>query len=140
MTIERAVEIAARALAGVVDKFGEPDLLHTLRVVVSVPPEARVVAALHDVLEDSDLTVVDLGAAGLGQAELWAVILVTRREDDPYDEYIERIAEAEGEAGRLARVVKLADLRDNLSRVKPGMEDFRERYEKAIRRLESLQD
>ena len=138
MTFEQAVEIAARALAGVKDKFGDPDLLHTLRVAASVPPEARVVAALHDVLEDSDLTAEDLKAAGLGQAELEAVLLLTRSDEEPYEEYIERIAAAEGEAGRLARVVKLADLRDNLSRVRPGMEDFRERYEKALERLEPV--
>ena len=134
MTFEQAVEIAARALAGVKDKFGEPELLHVLRVVVAVPPEARVVAALHDVLEDSELTAEDLEAAGLGGAELEAVLLLTRGEDEPYEEYIERIATAEGEAGRLARVVKLADLRDNLGRVTPELEDLRERYEKAIGR------
>jgi guanosine-3',5'-bis(diphosphate) 3'-pyrophosphohydrolase len=133
VTVEQAVEIAARALAGVEDKHGEPVLLHVLRVVVAVPPEARVVAALHDVLEDSDVTAEDLE---LPEPELEAVKLLTRGEDEPYEEYIERIATAEGEAGRLAQVVKLADLRDNLGRLTPELEHLRPRYEQAIRRLE----
>jgi len=103
-----------------------------------VPPEARVVAALHDVLEDSGVTAEDLEAAGLRGAELEAVLLLTRDEDEPYEEYIERIAMAEGEAGRLARVVKLADLPDNLGRARPELEDLRKRYEKAIKRLEAV--
>ncbi len=99
MTFEQAIEIAARALAGIEDKFGEPELLHTLRVVVVGAAEARVVAALHDVLEDSDLTAEDLKAAGLGEVELEAVKLLTRLDDEPYEEYIEQIATAEGRGG-----------------------------------------
>jgi (p)ppGpp synthase/HD superfamily hydrolase len=137
MTFEQAVEIAARALVGVEDKYGEPELLHTLRVVLAVPPDARVVAALHDVLEDSEVTAAVLEAAGLSGAELEAVLLLTPGEDEPYEEYIERIAAAEGEAGRLARVVKLADVRDNFGRLTPELEHLRERYERAIERLEA---
>ena len=95
-------------------------------------------AALHDVLEDSDLTAEDLKAAGLSEVELEAVKLLTRSDDEPYEEYIERIATAEGEAGRLARMVKVADLRDNLSRARPDLEDLRQRYEKALERLEPV--
>ena len=69
--------------------------------------------------------------------ELEAVLLLTRAKDEPYEEYIERVATVEGEAGQLARVVKLADLRDNLGRARPEMEDLRKRYEKAIERLEA---
>jgi (p)ppGpp synthase/HD superfamily hydrolase len=137
MTFEQAVEVAARALAGKADRFGEPVLLHVLRVAVSVPEEARVVAALHDVVEDSEVSVEDLARLGLSEAEVEAVKLLTHDDDEPYEEYIERVATAEGEPGRLARIVKLADVRDNLSRTRPGMEHLRERYEKALARLES---
>ena len=137
MTFEQAVEIAARALAGETDRFGEPELLHVLRVAVSVPEEARVVAALHDVVEDSDVSDEDLARWGLSEVEAEAVKLLTHDDDEPYEEYIERIATAEGEAGRLARIVKLADLRDNLNRTRPEMEHLRERYEKALARLEA---
>jgi (p)ppGpp synthase/HD superfamily hydrolase len=136
VTFEQAVEIAARAHAGRVDKYGESELLHVLQVVMAVPPEARVVAALHDVLEDSELGAEDLRAAGLGEVELEAVELLTRGEDEPYAEYIDRVVTAPGEAGRLARVVKLADVRNNLARLTPEHEDHRERYEHALKRLE----
>ena len=103
-----------------------------LQVTVTVPAEARVVAALHDVLEDSDLTPEDLRGQGLSEVELEAVLLLTHPEEEPYADYIERIARAEAEAGRLARIVKLADLHNNLSRLTPEFEHLRERYEKAL--------
>ena len=138
MTFEQAVEIAARALAGTKDRFGEPDLLHSLRVALSVPEEARVVGGAARRVEDTDVTSEDLARLGLSEVELEAVRLLTRSDDDPYEDYIERVATAEGEAGRLARIVKLADLRDNLGRTRPEMEHLRERYEQALARLESV--
>jgi hypothetical protein len=134
LTFEQAVEVAARALAGNKDKFGDPELLHVLRVVVSVPPDARIAAALHDVVESSDVTADDLWGLGLPGIELEAVKLLTRGEE-PYEEYIERIATAEGEAGTLARTVKWADLHDNLGRARPELDHLRERYEQAVKRL-----
>ena len=98
------------------------------------------VAALHDVLEDSELTAEDLRAAGLSEVELEAVLHLTKREGEPYEEYIERVATADGEAGELARKVKLADLQNNLSRLTPEFEHMRERYEKALARLEPRTD
>jgi GTP diphosphokinase / guanosine-3',5'-bis(diphosphate) 3'-diphosphatase len=138
MSFEQAVEIAARAHAGHTDKYGEPELLHVLEVAVAVPPEARVVAALHDVIEDSEMTAADLRAAGLGEVELEVVLLLTRGEDEPYEDYIERVATAAGRAGELARIVKLADARNNMSKLTPEHEDRRERYEHALARLEPL--
>ena len=137
MTFEHAVEIAVRAHAGHKDRYGEPELLHVLQVAVSVPAEARVIAALHDVLEDSDLTADDLRREGLSEVELEAVLILTDKEGESYEEHVERTATAEGEAGRLARVVKLADLRNNMSRVTPEFDGLREKYEKALRRLGS---
>jgi hypothetical protein len=134
MTFEHAVEIAARAHAGKTDKFGDPELMHVLRVVTSVPPEARLVAALHDVLEDSEMTADDLWGLGLPGMELEAVKLLTRGEE-PYEQYIARVATAEGEGGELARTVKWADLHDNLARARPELGHLRERYEQAIKRL-----
>ena len=136
MTFEQAVETAARALAGKADRFGEPDLLHSLRVALSVPEDARAVGVLHDVVEDSDVTLDDLVRLGLSEVEVEAVKLLTHDDDDdPYADYIERVATADGEAGRLARIVKLADVRDNLGRTRPEMEHLRERYEQALKRL-----
>ena len=135
MTFEQAVEIAARALAGNIDKFGDPELLHVLRVTLAAPEHTRVVAALHDVVEDSEVTLGDLRAAGLSAVEVEAVGLLTRDPDGPYEDYIEVVATADGEAGELARAVKWADLHDNLARARPERTDLRERYERAIKRL-----
>jgi (p)ppGpp synthase/HD superfamily hydrolase len=62
-TIERAVEIAARAHAGQVDKAGAPYLLHPLRVMLAVnTPHERISAVLHDVVEDTAVALGDLKA------------------------------------------------------------------------------
>jgi hypothetical protein len=69
------------------------------------------------------------------EEELEALRLVTRTEGEPYGEFIERIACAKGRAGRIARTVKLADLRDNLGRTTPKLSHLAERYRKALVRL-----
>ena len=76
-----------------------------MRVALAVPPGARVVAALHDVVEDTKLTFSNLETNGLRDPELAALKLLTRG-DEPYEEYIERVATAGGAAGELARQVK----------------------------------
>jgi hypothetical protein len=95
---------------------GEPVVEHLERVAASVPPEARSVAYLHDILEHSDASVADLEAAGVTPVELQAVKLLTRHPDESFEAHALRIAYARGPAGRLARVVKLADIDDHLSR------------------------
>jgi hypothetical protein len=56
-----------------------------------------------------------------GPTELAALELLTRQAGESYELYILRIAYAPGAAGRLARVVKLADLDDHLARAwEPG--------------------
>src|SRR5690348_5456531 len=67
------------------------------------------VAVLHDVLENTSLTLPDLAALGYGQEICTAVDCLTRRKDEPYEEMISRVA-----TNQLARRVKIADLEDNL--------------------------
>lgn len=88
---------------------------HVQRVAAAVPKHARVTAWLHDVLERSDLTIGQLRAQGASSVELSALVLLTRSEHDDYRAYVERIADATGPHGALARVVKLADLEDHLA-------------------------
>jgi hypothetical protein len=65
-TIERAIEIAAKAHAGVKDKQGQPYLLHPLRVMMGVEgEEAQIVAVLHDVVEDTPISLDDIRAEDL---------------------------------------------------------------------------
>jgi (p)ppGpp synthase/HD superfamily hydrolase len=109
-TLERAIEIAARAHAGIGDKAGEPYILHPLRVMLGLTDgESRIVAVLHDVLEDTKVTREHIMAAGFSHQVLDALDAVTRRPGEPYEALIRRAA-----AHPIASQVKIADLMDNL--------------------------
>jgi (p)ppGpp synthase/HD superfamily hydrolase len=110
-TLERAIEIAARAHAGVRDKGGEPYLLHPLRMVLRLSsPDERMAAALHDIVEDTPWTIEDLRAEGFPPTVIAAVDALTKRPG-------ERRMDAARRAGAdpIARRVKLADLDDNMN-------------------------
>jgi hypothetical protein len=98
------------------DRRGEPMVEHVARVVAAVPPEARAVAWLHDVLEHSPTTTAELRRHGMTGVELDALDLLTRQAGESYELFILRISYAPGAAGRLARLIKLADLDDHLAR------------------------
>jgi hypothetical protein len=103
------------------DRHGEPIVEHVARVVAAVPEEAQTLAWLHDVLEHSPTTTAELRGHGLTSVELAALMLLSRQAGESYELYILRVAYAPGAAGRLARVVKLADLDDHLARAwEPG--------------------
>lgn len=107
--LERAIEIALRAHAGQVGKDGSPYILHPLRLMSRMETdEERIVAVLHDVVEDSEVTFEDLRAIGFSETVLEALQLLTHDKSTPYEEYVERI-----KPHPLARKIKLADLEDN---------------------------
>jgi (p)ppGpp synthase/HD superfamily hydrolase len=108
-SLERAVAIAAAAHQGQLDKAGKPYLLHPLRVMLSVSSnDARIVAVLHDVVEDTSATVGDLRAEGFSETVLDALDSVTKREGEGYMDFVARAA-----SNPIGREVKLADLADN---------------------------
>jgi (p)ppGpp synthase/HD superfamily hydrolase len=108
-TIERALQIAAKAHEGQKDKGGQPYILHPLRVMSRVEGEtAQIVAILHDVVEDTTVTMDDLRAAGFSEKVLTGVQCVTHRQEEHYADYVVRCKN-----NALARQVKLADLEDN---------------------------
>jgi (p)ppGpp synthase/HD superfamily hydrolase len=108
-TIEDAIILAAEAHRGQLDRAGQPYILHPLRVMQSVEDEtAKVVAALHDVVEDSTITLDDLRAKGYSDEIVAAVDCLTRRKSESYAEMIERI-----KPNPLAVRVKLGDLADH---------------------------
>lgn len=146
-----ALMIAIRTHADQRDKQGAPYLLHVLRVVEAVGDDAKVVAALHDVFEDSDHGLDDatVQTAGLSRDEAVGIALLTRQPDETYAEYIQFMADnVKLRGGTIACEVKLADLRDNLGRIpaecdpkRTPMEaaltaPLKARYEKAIAILE----
>ena len=110
MLLEKAIALAATYHAGQTDKAGQPYILHVLRVLMKQDSDdARIVAALHDVVEDTAITVADLARSGFGDDIVAAVGALTRRSDVPYEAYLEGVA-----ANPLARAVKIADLEDNM--------------------------
>jgi (p)ppGpp synthase/HD superfamily hydrolase len=140
-TLERAIEIAAKAHAGAVDKGGAPYILHPLRVMLAQDTDqARIVAVLHDGVEDCDVTVEQLRAEGFSEVVLDGILSVTKRPAEAYPDFVARAG-----ANRLGRVVKLADLVDNsdLSRLPaPTSRDMErmEKYRDAIAQLRALAD
>lgn len=108
--IEKAIVIAVQAHQGQKDKAGQPYILHPLRVMLSQKePEAMIAAVLHDVVEDTDVTLDQLAEAGFSKDILDDVRLLTHDQCIPYMDYIKSIA-----ANHIARQVKLADLIDNM--------------------------
>jgi|HubBroStandDraft_6_1064221.scaffolds.fasta_scaffold00417_34 (p)ppGpp synthase/HD superfamily hydrolase len=118
-----ALQIAIKVHADQRDKQGEPYLLHVLRVVNAVEGErAKVLAALHDVMEDA--VVVPSLEETFEENGMWienSVEVLTRSPKETYAEYIQGIRDGHSSTWVAEiREVKLADLRDNLSRIPPG--------------------
>ena len=137
-TLERAIAIAAAAHAGQLDKGGAPYILHPLKVMLRMTTlEERIVAVLHDVVEDCDISLDDLRKEGFSEEVLTAIESVTKVPGESYEDFVERAAQ-----NPIGRVVKLADLEENsdLSRIaSPSWEDLEriEKYRRAIGRLRS---
>jgi (p)ppGpp synthase/HD superfamily hydrolase len=120
-TLEDAILLAAEAHQGQRDRNGQPYVLHVLRVMFRVEGEAqRTAAVLHDVVEDTPHTLDELRERGFSEEVVHAVDCLTHREDEPYEAQVERAA-----SDPIARVVKLADLEDNMDLRR--LEDVHER-------------
>ena len=133
-----AVRLAAVAHEHQRDKEGVAYILHPLRVLFSVSERARVAAVLHDVIEDCDYSVERLVAEGVSRVNAEAVDLLSRRPGMTYENFIERLVDADGKPGEVAREVKIADLRDNLGRMTPQQRQAWPKavtYEAALRTL-----
>jgi (p)ppGpp synthase/HD superfamily hydrolase len=129
--LERALQIAVKAHAGAKDKAGAPYIFHPIRVMMRCrTDDAKIVALLHDVVEDTDVTFDDLSAEGFSEKVLAALRFVTHFEEDSYDAYVEKIA-----ANPIAVEVKLADLEDNsdIRRLKMMDQNSAERFAKYLR-------
>ena len=109
--LERAIGIAVEAHKGQLDKGGNPYILHPLRVMMSVDLELeKIVAVLHDVVEDSNWTFEALLAEGFSIEVIEALKSVTKKSDnEDYDSFIQRAIR-----NPIGRKVKIADLRDTL--------------------------
>jgi (p)ppGpp synthase/HD superfamily hydrolase len=109
-TLDRALQIAAAAHVGQLDKAGQPYILHPLRVMLRVQGEhERIAAVLHDVIEDSAVTLAQLVAEGFPPVVIDAVQALTKL---PGESRREAAARAAGNT--IALTVKLADNSENM--------------------------
>ena len=108
--LERAIALAVDAHAGQVQKDASlPYILHPLSVMARVESlDEKIVAVLHDVVEDTDVTLDDLQAEGFADEVVVAVGLLSRQPGMSYEQFIEEIR-----PNPLARTVKIADIEDN---------------------------
>jgi (p)ppGpp synthase/HD superfamily hydrolase len=138
MNLERAIEIAVEAHKGVLDKGGNPYVLHPLRMMFAVKTEdEKIVAVLHDVVEDAiDWEFGRLAKEGFSAVIIDALRSVTKvTEHEDYDDFIERAMD-----NPVGRQVKIADIKDNLDVTRIGelSEKDMTRLNKYKRALEKL--
>ena len=135
---KKAMQIAYDAHYGQTDRGNTPYICHPLHVADSMPTEKRCcLALLHDVLEDTEETAESLIQKGIPKEIVEKVLVLTRRKDEAYDDYISRIIDS-GDQDVIA--VKLADITHNLDITRTEHKDLPERlltrYHKARARLE----
>ena len=107
--IKKAMRIAFDAHRDQVDKAGVPYIFHPFHLAEQMETEDEVIVALmHDVVEDTDMTLKNLCVLGFSSEVTEALSLLTHEDGVPYMTYIEAIA-----CNPLAAKVKLADLRHN---------------------------
>jgi len=131
-----AIAIANQAHAGQLDKAGKPYISHPLTVMAQMDTlESKIVAVLHDAIEDSELKIEDLVKQGFPEFITDAIAAITKLDGELYENYILRV-----KSNAIARKVKIADVSHNMdmSRItNPTAKDFQrlEKYKKVLQEL-----
>ena len=140
MNLEKAIEIAQEAHKGVKDKGGHDYINHPIRVMHAMSnDQEKIVAILHDVVEDSDWTFERLKEEGFEDSVIESLRCVTKySEEEDYQEFIKRAA-----TNKIATKVKMADIEDNLDLSRLGTLNEKdltriEKYKKALKYLKAL--
>ena len=134
---KQALKLCFEAHKEQTDKSGMPYVFHPFHLAEQMTDEATtVVALLHDVVEDTELTFEDIEKQGFGEEIISALKLLTHNDDTPYMDYVTKIKN-----NKIAIVVKLADLKHNSDLTRLDIVDEKalkrkEKYEKAIKLLE----
>lgn len=126
----KALEIATTLFENDVDKGGLPYMLHLAYVYKHVSTyEEKVIALLHDTIEDKDVSSIDLLEIGFPKKIVDDVLVLTRVKPTSYEDYIATIL---NNASREALNVKAADLENNidLTRIKKTTVKDYQRVEK----------
>ncbi|MCK5610692.1 GTP pyrophosphokinase [Candidatus Pacearchaeota archaeon] len=137
--INQAITMAVDAHDGQVDEKGFPYIYHPIHVMNSMPiddTDGRIVAVLHDVLEDTKYDAEDLTNYGFSADIVSALIAITKEDGEDYDAYLERV-----KANPLALRVKLKDVAHNKLRSYQDLADSinsfeKDDYRKADRRID----
>ena len=133
---KKAMKIAYEAHRDQVDKSGVPYIYHPIHLAEQMQDEATTcVALLHDVAEDTDITLDDLSREGFGKEIIEALRLMTHDDSEPYMEYVIKL-----KSNPVARAVKLADITHNsdLTRLDTADEKALERVKKYKAAIEIL--
>ena len=118
-SLEDVIRIAVTAHDGQKDMVGNPAILHVLAVgLMGKTIEEKKAGILHDVVEDSEITIADLRHGGVEEDVLEAVDLLTHRDGMSYEDYVKKIVLSGNET---AIQVKLNDLHHNLWRAKDAL-------------------
>ena len=115
MNFTRKAKDLAREFHAETPPHGDkPFIVHPLRVAGSVQhlgPEYEQAALLHDIVEDTTMTLDALRAHGFSAAVVEAVGLLSRDRSVTYKQFVQDIADS---GSVLAKQVKLADIEDHL--------------------------
>jgi (p)ppGpp synthase/HD superfamily hydrolase len=134
--LEKAIRIATESHEGQTDKAGKKYILHPLRAMNNCETDTeKICAVLHDVIEDTEITLKDLENEGFSDEILRVLDLLTKRHGENYDSFIGRICTNE-----IACRVKIADLEDNMdsSRLNNPTEEDLKRQDKYVKALERI--
>lgn len=138
MMIKNALQLCYTAHKNQLDKGKKPYYFHPIYVALNLKDEnQKIVALLHDVIEDTEITLDDLRREGFSESIIEAVNILTRKKDESYDSYIQRI-----KSNALSKAVKIEDLKHNsdVTRMESITEKDRMRIEKYKRALKYLLD
>lgn len=129
--LDKAAVICVTKHAGQRDKMGSAYFQHPMRVAMRCGnDEEKMVALLHDTIEDTDVTVEYLLAEGFPQSIVDGVLSVTKCKGESYEDFVARARQ-----NALGRAVKIHDLEDNLDifRLSELDADMTARYNKYLR-------
>ena len=133
-----AMHVAINAHGKQLDRNGQPYIGHCFRVMAAGQTlEEKIVGVLHDVLEDTPLSIINLSSEGFCEEIIDAVHTLSKLENEDYDHYIRRVMRND-----LAIRVKLNDLTDNmdLRRLKEINDDDLKRMHKYLKAYNQLTD
>lgn len=133
---DRALQIAIQAQREQKDKSGREYIMHPIRVAERCKdPRAKIVALLHDTIEDTGVTAEYLHSEGFPDEIINGVLSMTKQEGESYEDFVRRAAK-----NPIGKEVKIADLEDNMDirRLQKITEDDVARLRKYLRAWQYL--